>query len=453
MNAQPGAGYGLRAGVALDLETAARAFPFGRYAIPLAALLVGLGIGWLRPGYTSVYGESLPVIVVLVAIGSFGRPVGALVTLAYGVADVAHFLLVLESTTGAQLTPYTFVGRLVLVAVLWLAVVVVPSFARRIESIGEDRLGDTPAGRIGGAVIGAVVVAGGIYLWSNVMPYLQRAAFKYSPPPFTIQPQQHPEMLAVACAVAFLAVAVVVRRRIVSEAELGPLVGGLPQRGLLGLVVRVVGYAVVIVLVSGILSGPRDALILVIGFTAGELVAWLLARSGAARIARGLPSTLMATGGLVATVVVALVVGGLANAVWPTGLADSPFFPIILATACAYPLARGALALAARGSSRMRGVPIPVAMVGVLAVVACVVLLFPMTALADNCSNLGDCGFSQRFLLVIGGFAAFFGAGAAAASSPPGGGGGDSGGGGGGSGPKSQPKPKQPPTPPPNDEY
>lgn len=455
MNAQPGgAGYGLRAGVALDLETATRAFPFGRFVVPAAAVALGLGIGWLRPGYTSVYGESLAVIVALVAIGSFGRPIGALVTLSFGLADLVHFVLLPDSTIGAQMTPYVLAGRVVLIAVLWLAVVVVPSFARRVELIGEDRLGDLSVGRVGGAVVGAAVAGGGIYVWSNVMPYLQRAAFSFSPPPHTLQPQQHPEPLALACAAAYLAVTVVLRRRVVATAELGPFIGGLPQRGPLGLMVRVVAYAAVIVLVSGILSGPRDALILVIGFAGGEVAGWLAERPAAAAIVRGLPSTLLAAGGLALTVLVALIVGGAADAVWPTGLADSPFLPIILATACAYPVARASLALAAHGSSRMRAVPISVAMLGVLAVVAGVAVLFPMSALADNCSNLGDCGFSQRFLLVIGGFAAFFGAGAAAASGPPpDGGGGDGGGGGGGNGPKSQPKPKQPPTPPPNEEY
>ena len=101
----------------------------------------------------------------------------------------------------------TFVGRLVTEGVLWLVVVIVPSAGRRAEWIVEGRLGNGVPVRIGGAVVGAVAAAFGTYLWANIMPYLIRPAYKYSPPPFTLQPQQHAEPLATICVLRIILVA------------------------------------------------------------------------------------------------------------------------------------------------------------------------------------------------------------------------------------------------------
>ncbi len=448
---------GLRAGIALDLGTAAAAFPLGRLVIPVVVLAIGLGFGLLRPGYVTVYSESLLFIVVAIAVGAFGRTTGALLVIAHGAADMARFLQNQDHTTGAAVNRDTIVGRVVIEGVLWLVVVMVPSIARRAEWIVEDRAGTSLPGRTVGAVAAAAVAGLGTYLWSEVMPYLMRAAYIYSPPPVTLQPQLHPEQLAVAAAVAVLLVTLVVRRRAVAPAEVGPFVAGLPSTGPGGLILRVLGYAALILLVSGILAGPGDALILAAGFVLGEVGAALADRAGSA-VAR-IPAALISAVGLLLAIAVALGLARIITAPPSNVVSASIFLPIVAAAAGAFAVARTTTALARHGSrGAVRVAPAAGALGllgGVLAVALLLAFVFPTVALADNCSNLGDCGFSQRFLLVISGFAAFFGAGAGAMSGG-GGQGGDGGGGGGGGGRGGSRSPKTPPPPPPppqNDEY
>ena len=201
----PRGGIGLRANIRLDLDTARRAFPLGQLIIPIGAFAIGAGHrAGSRPGYYSIYSESLTVIIVLAAVGAFGRTIGTLAVVGHAATEMAHFLLIPDPTTGAQVDRDTIVGRLVAEGVLWLVVVLVPSVGRRSEWIAEQRLGRALAGRLVGAGVGAVIVGSGAYLWANVMPYLLRAAYTYSPPPFTLRPQQQPEFLAEAIGLAFL---------------------------------------------------------------------------------------------------------------------------------------------------------------------------------------------------------------------------------------------------------
>ncbi len=406
---------GLWGGILLDLETAGRAFPLGRLVIPLVALALGLGIGWFRPGYVSIYGESLAVIVVFVAIGSFGRTIGALAVVAFGIADVAHFLLIADPTIGAQVSRGTLVGRIVAPGVLWLVAVLVPSVGRRAEWIVEDRAGDGGLGRLVGAAAGAVAAAGGAYLWANVMPYLIRPAFTYSPPPQTLQPQQHPAELAIAAAVVFALASVALRRRAVDQVELDPLLEP-PASPPAALVYRVVAYAVLTVLVWGIVSGPADVAVLAAGFLVGEVGAWLAARPTASRALAHLPPLLLAVAGLALSAAVAVAIGGLGGGLWPKGLGDSVFFPIVLAIAVAFPIARIGFSLAASRRVQVPPIPFGAAVVGAVGIVALAGLTFPQVALADNCANLGDCGFFALFMLTVFGFGFFFAAAAYALS-------------------------------------
>jgi hypothetical protein len=394
---------GLRAAMSLDLDTAARAFPAGRFVIPLVVVAGALGIGWLRPGYASIYGESLAVIVVLVAFGSFGRAFGALTVLLYGAVDIAHFLIISDPTIGAQANLGTFVGRVVAAGVLGLVVVAVPSSARLAERMIEGRLAHA-AGRYIGATGAGVAVAIGTYLWANLMPYLIRPAFRYSPPPVTLQPQQHPEALAVAAGIAYLAVTVLLRRRSVDPSEAGPLLGRVPS-GPAGLTVRVIAYGAVIIFLSGILGGALDVGILVAGFAAGEVGAWLVGRSG---VCWPLPGPAGSFLTIAAGFVAMLGVGSLGGSIWPNGLPESPFFPIILATSITFPIVRMGFAIGTRRGAAAGAIPMASSVIWILAILGLLALAMPPAALADNCAGLGDCSFRQLLIGTLMAYAAFF---------------------------------------------
>jgi hypothetical protein len=450
---------GLRANLALDLRTARAAFPGGAALLPLVALGIGLGFGIARPGYITIYSQSLLFIVLAVACGAFGRTTGAALVLSHAVGDMARFLQNRDGTVGAQVSRDTIIGRLIIEGVLWLVVVIVPTAARRLEVLVERPLVPRLPQRLAGSLSVGVGVAAGTYLWANVMPYLVRPAFVYSPPPDTLQPQLHPELLAVAAGCAAALVTLLLRRRRVAAAEIGPLIGGLPRTGFGALVVRAVGFALMLALLAGVLTSPADVAILVGAFVLGEL--------GAAAAGRSRSAAARAPGGVI--VITGLALSGAAALIgaWAVdrlGLAikgeDPSFLPIVVAAGVGFVVARSILALADPGQGPRPWVPTapgaPAMLSGLaLAVVLGGLVLVP-TALADNCSNLGDCGFSQHFLLVISGFAAFFGAGAAAMSGGgTGGAGGDGGAGGGSRGGKSTPGPKGPPPsePPPDEVY
>ncbi len=422
---------GLRAGIALDLATADAAFPMGRLVVPLLAIAAGLGVGWARPGYTSIYGESLAVIAILVAIGTFGRTIGALTAIAYGAADLAHFLAIPDATIGAQVSRDTFLGRLAALEALWIAIVVVPSVARQIEALLEARGGDGLPSRVAGAAAGGVVAGAGMYLWSNVMPYLIRPAFKYSPPPQVLQPQAHPQVMAVAVGAAYVLVALALRRRTVDRIEREPLLGRLT--GLGAVLYRIALYAALLLLMLGLISGPLDVAVLVASFVVAEAGATAVARAGRPGAAPRVSGLVIAVGGLVLALAATVVVGRVAGGMWPKGLGDSLFFPIVLAVAVSYPIARIAFALAATRRGPARPVPGAVAAAGVVGLLALAFLAVPSSALADNCSNLDDCYYQLLFLSTLLGFGGLFAAAASSASQPQ------------------QPAPPPPAPPPPQD--
>ena len=398
---------GLRANVSLDLDTAARALPSGRFVIPLVAIAIAAGFGLARPGYASIYGESLLLIVLLTAAGAFGRTLGIAVVLVHGITDMIRFILVPDGFL-SQLTLHDALGRLISYGVLWLVVVYVPSVARGIAAAAEARRGGL-SGRFAGAGIGAAVAGIGTYLWSNLMPYLFGAVYHQSPAPQTLQPQQHPELLSLGVAAAYLLVDLFLRRRRIHPIELRPLLAGVPRTGIVGLVVRILGFGVLLVGISGIMTTNLDAYILIGSFVVAEIAAAAVGRWGLPGTG-GRSARTISLAGSALSVVVVIAVGWVANRVWPNGLLESRFLPIILSLAVAFPIARVAASLAARAWRADEGArkvdegtapssPVVTAAVtlGVITVVLAAMLVMPATALADNCASLGDCFFTALF--------------------------------------------------------
>lgn len=427
---------GLRANVALDLATARHALPFGRQVIPLIALGSAAGFGFLRPGYSSIYGESLLLIVLLFAFGALGRTLGTLAVFAYGAADMVRFVVGPDRFSGEPSVLDAF-GRLISYAVLWALVVYVPSIARRLEWQVESRRDRGLLGRFAATAVGAAIAGIGAYLWANVMPYLFRGVYGGSPDPATLQPQQHPELLALAVAATYCLVVAFLRRGPVNPVELAPLLA-LPRTGLSGLTVRILAYSLLVLGLSGVISGTFDVGILIAGFVVAEAGAWLVGRRGLRGVGEGRSPAVISGAGAVAAVIALLVVGWVANAIWPqgifarigpVGLVQSRFWPIILALAVAWPIARIGFSLAARvGRDATIGNPgtsaaVPAAVSGIIGVLLALLLvvatlLMPAVALADNCGTLADCFYMAFFVATMGGFGAGLLA-AANALSPP----------------------------------
>ena len=85
----------------------------------------------------------------------------------------------------------------------------------------------------------------------------------------------------------------------------------------------------------------------------------------------------MAGAGFVLSLAVVLAVGRIGGDLWPRGLPDSTFFPIVLAVAIAFPVTRSALSLAAHGRAGLAAVPRAAASVATIAAVTFLVLTFP----------------------------------------------------------------------------
>lgn len=292
----------------------------------------------------------------LTGIGALGRTLGTAAVVALGIADFARFLVGPD-----KYLPFTIqsdvIGRVVTYGVLWLLVVYVPSIARRVEWAAETRRNLGLLGRFLASAIGAAVAGAGAYFGANVMPYLFRTAYRGSPNPATLQPQIHPEVLALGVAVAYFLVVVFLCRGPINPVELAPLFGGLQRTGISGLLVRVVAYGVVLLGLSGVLSGMFDVEILSAGFVVAEVGAWVAGKSRPASLVEHRSSGVITAAAAVISGVVMLTVSWIATGIWPQGLffANSPlgviqsrFWPIVLALAVAWPVARIGLSLAAR---------------------------------------------------------------------------------------------------------
>jgi hypothetical protein len=205
-------------------------------AAPIAALGIGLGVGWQRPDDQAVYTFSLLLLGLMVAISGLGAQLGCWATIGYGFGDL--ILRDYEPLFGAPTNAFDWfkelrLSRLITYGVLWgllafatVAASVLPSALTRGLRIPPDRAWTVRL------VLLPSVLAGLAYAWTKVTPYLIRPFYTFSdvsPDPRAIQPlQQHGLRIvgvAVAASFARLALEWLAGRRRVS---LQPIRGAQP---------------------------------------------------------------------------------------------------------------------------------------------------------------------------------------------------------------------------------
>lgn len=406
---------------------ALRTLPGGPWSVLGPVVIVTIAIALFRLGIRDVYTESVLFLVLAIALGLFGWTVGIVLVTLYALFDLVVFVAEPGWVQGwpwpavRDVTLATLSGRFVAYALLYALVVSIPAIQRsahvRVESLVESSRRFTSVGEGRGeyaaAVASAVLVGGLVYLWTVITPYLIRATFRptamttrFSPTVDAIAPlQEGGVLIAVLAGVAALAVAIGYQHQ-------AGIVRALPRprrTNDLTLVTarRLVQYAILIVLISGIVTHVLDVLVLVIAFVAAELLVRAFAtvqplQQLGARLSREVRF-------LVSIAVVLLVTGFVMETYYrpqdrPDLFVNSEFFPFVLSIAVGVFVVRVLVGLGDHTAPtregnvrepRRRALRPAFVFVGVGLFVATV----PDMALAHDCSGLSDCEAVGRGML------------------------------------------------------
>jgi hypothetical protein len=228
-----------------------------------------------------VYTESIPLMAAAVLIGMLAPAAGALFVLAYAVGNVAATAL-----TGELEPPvYALLGRLISFVVLWVLAVEVPLAARNVAEWWSYRQTATRAKRIAAVVAGGLVAALLTHAWAMAAALLITPVFFFTAPwgnPFVRAVQSislYPHYLSLTVAVAgtlllgvrYLGPRVIVGRWLEDAARFptrqGRLVGA------------AAGMFLAIVLLTGLIATPLDAVIVVAAVVGSPILARSVLRS------------------------------------------------------------------------------------------------------------------------------------------------------------------------------
>lgn len=149
----------------------------------LVALLGGLGVGWLHPGFTVIFSESLAVMIILIALGTLGAHFGLLFVFGYAVGD-----LLLGGFDRSSLYSVGWFGwivrmfgpQLIEYALLAFLMVSIPLLVKHLllswpRAARLSRTAMLALAAIGHVVLTVVLV----YLWAQVVPVMARPLFTW----------------------------------------------------------------------------------------------------------------------------------------------------------------------------------------------------------------------------------------------------------------------------------
>jgi hypothetical protein len=374
--------------VRLDLE-GLDALPGGRWAVLGAVVLVTAAFSLARVGIRDLYTESIPFLILALAAGFLSRTTGMLLVATHVIFDLIRFLVGLGDpfSAGSLQTPEQIVGRLITYWLLWVLVVIIPTLQRVSHYAATDWLARRNAATIVAAPASAAVAGGFVYLWSTAEPFLIRPAFAGSPTVEAMEPQRTGWLIALAAVGIATVIGIVLQRRVWTGADLIPLVRRTGAFDTGGLVMRLVAYAVTVVLLLGLITSVLDVVLLGAALIGGELIVPGIRRAEPMR------SVLPRVPFLV-RLALALGLTFLISHLWFNVFYEpflgSEFFPIVVALAVSLVVFR-VLVEASPVEPRVRPGPVaPTALVVILAAVGAT-LLVPPPVVADNCSGLSDC--------------------------------------------------------------
>lgn len=392
----------IRFTVKRDLETL-RTVPGGPWVAIGAAVAMSAAFGLFRVDVGEMYAESVVFLLLAPVVGLLGWTPGVLLVLLYAAFDLSVSL--------GYIPPETVLGRLVSYGVLYALVVLIPSAQRTVYLIVLHREWRDNHGRwkLAAALASALVTGGLVYLWATVAPYLIRPLFEYSvgglssgtarsltvsrrTAIMTLQTQEL--VLSVSAFVAALVVAIGIQRRAgIVHVPHGLGSGGV-LRGRFEWIARLFRYALVLVVLAGVITDALDIILIGGSFVVADLLLPALARVKAVhtRLLR-VPWRARV---LVAFVLTFVVTQAIVE--WRyRPLGGSEFFPYVLSLAIGLLIFRILLdideaSMEYRIAKTEEDDPIIVRSVVLVGFATFVFLaIVPDVALADDCSSLTDC--------------------------------------------------------------
>lgn len=343
-----------------------------------------------RVGIRDLYTESIPFLILALAAGFLSRTTGMLMVAAHIAFDLIGTLTGIGESFGAASlqSPLHVLGRLITYWLLWLLVVIIPTLQRVSHYAAIDWLARRNAATIVAAPASAAVAAGFVYLWSTAQPFLIRPAFGGFPTVEAMEPQRTGWLIALAAFAIATAVAVGFQRRVWTGADLIPLVRRTGRFDAGGLVMRLVAYAVAVVLLLGLITSVLDVVILAAALIGGELLVPVIGRTEPARsVLPRIPFLVRLALGLGAT----FLISHLLFNVFYEPFLGSEFFPIVVALAISLVVFRVLVEVPAAPRPPSPAAPAPAATGFAILVALGASLVAPAPVLADNCSGLADC--------------------------------------------------------------
>lgn len=380
---------------------ALKSVPGGPYLAVGAAVVLAIVVGLLRFGITETYAESVVFLGLALLVGLLGWTPGMVLVTLYATFDLAVSI--------GHIPPETVLGRLISYVILYALVVLIPSAQRtthlRLHLLERERLGDRTNGLLA-ASVSALVTGGLVFLWATVAPYLLRPVFEFQVgglPAATARSltvarrtavmalQTYDSLLAIVAVLGALIIAVAYQRRVGVvhvPLRLGP---GIFLRGRLEWIGRVLRYALVLMLLTGIITGALDIILIAGALIAADFFLPILARIGIVRdsILR-IPWSLRALVAFVVTV-------GVTQAIvdWRyRSFGGSEFFPFVLSLAIGLLVFRLLLDIdEATLKYRLQQAELENPMLVTMGLLTALIFLamVPEVALADDCSGLSDC--------------------------------------------------------------
>jgi hypothetical protein len=395
-----------------------------------AAVTIPVLFSLLRLGITDIYSESMPFMVLALAIGMASPAAGLILVLVHIPLD-----LIAASGTYGQLDPLLggLAGRAVSWWLLWLLVVAIPLMARALPGAtlasGQPRdvtLRTVLAYAAGGLAAGVL-----LFMWTAAMPFMVRPAFSWTylsvPTDAAIQPIQADGWQIILAGVLLLIGVTALRQRYGSleeeAAELNdpdqlddldsePLVSD--QLEFAG---RVATHILTVVVLGGLVSGALDVVLLFGAALVGQLVAQRLSTATPlGELLARIPWLARFLGGFALSYAIGLIV----NNITFEPAFGSEFFPLVLTAALGlaiFQVLLGATAPPVSADDELTRAPsgAATAVVAGLLLAGAALFALPAVASANNCSSWGDCPATMEAVAAAGaGAAALVAVGAAA---------------------------------------
>lgn len=375
----------------LDLE-GLDTLPGRRWAFIGAVVAIGVVFSLAGIGILDLYTESIPFLILALAVGFLSRTTGMLLVAVHVVFDLLRSFTGLGDSFGAASIqgPEQLAGRVITYWLLWVLVVIIPTLQRVSHYAGIAWLAGRGAPTIVAAPASAALAAGFVYLWSTAEPFLIRPAFAGSPTVEAMEPQRTGWLIALAAFAIATAIAVAYQRRVWTGADLIPLIRRTGRLDAGGLVMRLIAYAVAIILLLGLITSPLDVVLLLAALVGGELLVPIIGRTEPMRsLLPRIPFLLRLALALGATFVISHLIFN----VFYQPFLGSEFFPIVIALGLGLVLFRVLVEVAPGPRAAPPAAPASTATTALVALLAVVAasLALPAVVSADNCSGLSDC--------------------------------------------------------------